>query len=230
MKTIGLIGGTSWESTVTYYEQINQLMNQRLGGLHSAKILLTSVDFSQIEAYQRSDDWEQAGLVLADEAMKLEKLGADFILICTNTMHKVFEQVQKSLSVPVLHIADATIATLKEHGMKRVGLLGTKYTMTQDFYKQRIIEADIDVLLPDNRGIKLVNDVIFNELVLGKITQDSKSQYLKIISSLVEQGVQGIILRCTEIGLLINQEDVEVPIFDTTLIHSKQAVDVALHK
>lgn len=145
-------------------------------------------------------------------------------------MHKVFEQVQKSLSIQVLHIADATISALKQHGIKRVGLLGTKYTMTQDFYKQRILEADIDVLLPDNRAIQLVNDVIFNELVLGKIMMDSKSQYLKIISDLVKQGAQGIILGCTEIVLLINQEDVAVPVFDTTLIHAKQAVEEELYK
>lgn len=228
MKTIGLIGGMSWESTVTYYEQINQLVNQQLGGLHSAKILLASVDFNEIEAYQRSSEWEKNGNILADEAIKLEKGGADFILICTNTMHKVFDQVQEKISIPILHIADATIAVLKEHQMKCIGLLGTKYTMEQAFYKVRIMNAEMAVLIPEDDAIDKVNAIIFEELVRGVVRQESKEEYLKIIARMIEQGAQGIILGCTEIGLLITQDDVTVPIFDTTLIHSKQAVREAL--
>ncbi|GGI64379.1 aspartate/glutamate racemase family protein [Enterococcus alcedinis] len=228
MKIIGLIGGMSWESTVTYYEQINQLVNQQLGGLHSAKILLASVDFNEIEAYQRTGEWEKSGNILADEAIKLEKGGADFILICTNTMHKVFDQIQKKVSIPILHIADATIAALKEHQMKRVGLLGTKYTMQQDFYKERIMNAEIAILIPKGDEIDRVNDIIFEELVRGVVRQESKKEYLKVIDSMIARGAQGIILGCTEIGLLVSQEDVTVPIFDTTLIHSEQAVRESL--
>ncbi|MEG0295060.1 aspartate/glutamate racemase family protein [Enterococcus sp.] len=228
MKIIGLIGGMSWESTVTYYEQINQLVNQQLGGLHSAKILLASVDFNEIEAYQRNGEWEKSGNILADEAIKLEKGGADFILICTNTMHKVFDQIQKKVSIPILHIADATIAVLKEQQMKRVGLLGTKYTMQQDFYKERIMNAKIAIFIPEGDEIDRVNDIIFEELVRGVVRKESKKEYLEIIDSMIARGAQGIILGCTEIGLLVSQEDVTVPIFDTTLIHSEQAVRESL--
>lgn len=228
MKIIGLIGGMSWESTVTYYEQINQLVNQQLGGLHSAKILLASVDFNEIEAYQRNGEWEKSGNILADEAIKLEKGGADFILICTNTMHKVFDQIQKKVSIPILHIADATIAVLKEQQMKRVGLLGTKYTMQQDFYKERIMNAKIAIFIPEGDEIDRVNDIIFEELVRGVVRKESKKEYLEIIDRMIARGAQGIILGCTEIGLLVSQEDVTVPIFDTTLIHSEQAVRESL--
>lgn len=228
MKTIGLIGGMSWESTVTYYEQINQLVNQHLGGLHSAKILLASVDFDEIEKYQSQNEWEKSGSILGEIAANLEKAGADVIVICTNTMHKVAEQVQQCISIPLLHIADATIEELTKNEITKVGLLGTKYTMQQDFYKQRLISSNIEVLIPEIASMDVVNEIIFNELVLGKIIAESKQKYIQIINQLIADGAQGIILGCTEIGLFIQQTDVSVPIFDTTLIHSKAAVEYAL--
>lgn len=228
MKTIGLIGGMSWESTVTYYQQINQRMNQALGGLHSAKILLSSVDFHQIEQYQSQNQWGKATELLTEEAIKLEQSGADFILLCTNTMHKVFEQIQAGISIPLLHIADATVQQLQTQQIKKVGLLGTKYTMEQTFYKERIIQAGIDVLVPNEAGIERINKVIFEELVLGKITIDAKKEYLSIINQLIHAGAEAIILGCTEIGLLVQQADVQVPVFDTTFIHAEKAVENAL--
>lgn len=225
----GLIGGMSWESTVTYYEQINQLVNQRLGGLHSAKILLASVDFDEIEKLQSQNEWEKSGQILGEVAKSLEKAGAEFFLICTNTMHKVADQVQEAVTIPMLHIADATIKELNQNKITKVGLLGTKYTMQQDFYKQRILASNIEVLVPESEDIEKINQVIFNELVLGEITPESKQEYQIIIEKLIAAGAQGIILGCTEIGLLIQQDDVTIPIFDTTVIHSKAAVDYALN-
>lgn len=229
MKTIGLIGGMSWESTVTYYEKINELVNHSLGGLHSAKIVLTSVDFSIIEECQKNNEWERSADILTQEALKLEKIGVDFILICTNTMHKNFDQIQARIAIPILHIAEATIEKLQEENISHVGLLGTKYTMEQDFYKKRIIDANIQVLIPQPKEIEVVNDVIFDELVFGEIKPKSKDMYLDIINHLIDRGAEGIILGCTEIGLLIKQEDVTIPIFDTTLIHSEKAVERALN-
>jgi aspartate racemase len=230
MKTIGLIGGMSWESTVTYYQQLNQLVSQKLGGLHSAKILLASVDFDEIEKCQSQNEWEKSGEILAKQARNLEKAGADFILICTNTMHKVADQVQQAINIPLLHIADATITELKKQNISKIGLLGTKYTLKQDFYKQRIIDSGIDVIIPSDEDIEIVNDIIFNELVLGKIKTESKKQYLEIIEKMREDGAQGIILGCTEIGLLIESSDTDLPVFDTTLIHSRVAVEKALQE
>jgi len=230
MKTIGLIGGMSWESTVTYYQILNKTVKQRLGGLHSAKILLYSVDFAQIEAFQAKGQWEESAEVLAQAAENLEKAGADFLVICTNTMHKVAPQVQRRVSVPLLHIAEATAEALKEAGISRVGLLGTRYTMTQDFYKAKLQERGIDVVIPEEAGVELVNRVIYEELCLGIVKEDSRRQFSAIIDSLKDQGAQGVILGCTEIGLLISQGDSSLPVFDTTYIHAEKAAMYALAK
>lgn len=229
MKTIGLIGGMSWESTSTYYQEINKLVNNKLGGFHSAKIILASVDFNEIEECQSHNDWATSGEILGKQAAILENAGADIILICTNTMHKVFDQVQSYVTVPLLHIADATINELKLNDINKVGLLGTKYTLKENFYKERLENASVKVLTPNDEDIETVNDIIFNELVHGLIKSESKMKYAKIIEKLKKSGAQAIILGCTEIGLLINQKDSVLPIFDTTLIHAKNAVDKALY-
>lgn len=227
MKTIGLLGGMSFESTATYYNAINTLVNQRLGGVHSAKLLLSSVDFAEVVQYQQNNDWEQAVTLLGSEAKKLEQAGADFILICTNTMHKVVDKIQSHISIPLLHIADTTITALAQAQMTKVGLLGTKYTMEKDFYKARLKQAGIDVVVPSPSDITIINSIIFDELAIGTISPQSKTQYLTIIDKLASQGVEGIILGCTEIGLLITQDDVTLPLFDTTLIHSTAAVETS---
>ena len=228
MKTIGLIGGMSWESTVTYYQILNETVKQQLGGLHSAKILLYSVDFAQIEEFQARGMWEESAEVLAQAAENLEKAGADFLLICTNTMHKVASQVQQRISIPLLHIAEATADALKEAGISKVGLLGTKYTMTQDFYKAKLVEAGIDVVIPDETGAELVNRVIYEELCLGVVKEDSRQQFSAVIEDLARRGAQGVILGCTEIGLLVSQADAPLPVFDTTRIHAETAALRAL--
>ncbi len=228
MKTIGLLGGMSWESTVTYYQLLNETIKERLGGLHSAKILLYSVDFEEIEACQSSGDWDRSARILGDAALGLERAGADMILICTNTMHKVAPQIQARLHVPLLHIADATADALEKAGVSKVALLGTKYTMCQDFYKSRLIDRGFTVLIPDGTDVELVNHVIFDELCLGVLKPESKAEFLRIIGDLAAQGAQGVILGCTEIGLLISQADTDLPVFDTTLIHAKRAAELAL--
>lgn len=228
MKTIGLIGGMSWESTVTYYQILNETVKQRLGGLHSAKILLYSVDFDEIEKYQSSGEWEKSAEVLSQAAMNLEKAGADFIVICTNTMHKVAPKIQSHISIPIIHIAEATADELIKRGISRVALLGTKYTMTQDFYKDKLLKAGIDVVIPDLAGIETVNDIIYKELCLGIISEASKKKYLEIIGRLAKQGAQGVILGCTEIGLLIQQADTSLPVFDTTRIHAIKAAELSI--
>lgn len=228
MKTIGLIGGMSWESTVTYYQLINEAVKQALGGLHSAKILLYSVDFAEIEEYQAKGFWEESAEVLARAAENLEKAGADFLLICTNTMHKVAPQVQNRVSIPLIHIAEATAEALKAAGITTVGLLGTKYTMTQDFYKQKLIDAGIRVVIPDEAGVELVNRVIYGELCLGIVRDESRQQFVSVIENLKTSGAQGVILGCTEIGLLISQADTALPVFDTTRIHAESAAQFAL--
>ncbi|HCM84527.1 MULTISPECIES: aspartate/glutamate racemase family protein [Enterococcus] len=228
MKTIGLLGGMSWESTVTYYTRINEIVNQKLGGLHSAKIKLASVDFEEIEKCQVANEWEKSGEILGKEALQLEQAGADFLVICTNTMHKVAPQIADYLSIPILHIADATIAELQEKDIKKVALLGTKYTMTQDFYKQKIIESEIEVWIPTEEDIETVNQIIFDELCHGKILSESKAKFIAVIEQVVKAGAEGVILGCTEIGLLIQQMDVTIPVFDTTEIHSQKAVEQAL--
>jgi len=228
MKTIGLIGGMSWESTVTYYQLINESVKKALGGLHSAKILLYSVEFAQIEEMQAAGKWEEAARVLTDAAQALERAGADFILICTNTMHKVAPQVSAGIHVPLMHIAEATAKALLEKGIKRVGLLGTKYTMTQEFYRDKLVEAGLEVLTPDEADMDIVHRVIYDELCLGIVRRESKEEYLRIIGTLAARGAQAVILGCTEIGLLVGQEDMELPVFDTTKIHAEQAVCAAL--
>ncbi|MCM3237387.1 aspartate/glutamate racemase family protein [Heyndrickxia oleronia] len=228
MKTIGLIGGMSWESSVEYYRIINEEVKKRLGRLHSAKCLLFSVDFEEIERFQSEGKWEEAGNLLGDVALSLEKGGADFIVICTNTMHKVVENIEKKISIPILHIADATAKQIKKLNVKTIGLLGTKYTMEQDFYKTRIESNGIKVIIPNDSERELVNKVIYNELCLGSIQQSSREYYKQVIKNLVNNGAEGIILGCTEIGLLIKQEDSEVPLFDTAEIHAIESVKTAL--
>lgn len=228
MKTIGLIGGMSWESTVPYYQIINEAVKNALGGLHSARIILYSVEFDEIEKCQSSGNWERSGEILADAARKLEAAGADFLLICTNTMHKVVPQIQTQIQIPIIHIVDAVADAMMERGVSKVGLLGTKYTMTQDFYKQRLIDQGISVLIPDEEDVDIVNDIIFRELCLGQIRQESRRIYTGIIEKLKNAGAEGIILGCTEIGLLIGQENSVLPVFDTTLIHAQKAAELAL--
>lgn len=228
MKTIGLIGGMSWESTITYYQIINDTVKKCLGGLHSAKILLYSVDFAEIEKCQAKGEWEKSAEILSDAAKSLQAAGADFIVICTNTMHKVAPQIQKEINIPIIHIATATATKLKDDHIKKVGLLGTKYTMTQDFYKEKLIENGIEVVIPDKEDIEIVNDIIYNELCLGIIRKESRKEYMRIIESLKEKGAKGVILGCTEIGLLIKQKDSTLPVYDTTEIHALVAVEEAL--
>ncbi|HIT01358.1 MAG TPA: aspartate/glutamate racemase family protein [Candidatus Enterenecus merdae] len=228
MKTIGLIGGMSWESTAIYYRQINEEVKARLGGLHSAKLLLYSVDFQEIEACQAAGDWARSADILTDAAIRLERAGADFLVICTNTMHKVAPEIQASISIPILHIAQATAQQLLEQGVTTVGLLGTRYTMTQDFYRQKLTQAGIQVILPQEEDLDTVHRVIYDELCQGIVSETSRAEYLRIISKMKQDGAQGVILGCTEIGLLIRQSDVELPVFDTTLIHSKRAALEAL--
>ncbi|PGB02665.1 aspartate/glutamate racemase family protein [Bacillus toyonensis] len=228
MKTIGLIGGMSWESTSEYYRILNEEIKSRLGGLHSAKCLINSVDFEEIERFQSNGDWDGAGEVLGNAAYSLQNGGADFIIICTNTMHKVVEKIKENINIPVLHIADTTAKEIKRKGIQTIGLLGTKYTMEQDFYKSRIEENNIKVIVPLEKNREKINEIIYTELCLGKITSQSREYYKRVIEELVQKGAQGIILGCTEIGLLIKQEDVLVPIFDTTFIHAMEAVNVAL--
>ncbi|ERK50210.1 aspartate racemase [Leptotrichia sp. oral taxon 879 str. F0557] len=223
LKTIGLIGGMSWESTVTYYKIINETIKEKLGGLHSAKCILYSVDFQEIEECQANGNWEKSGEILGEAAYNLEKAGADFIVICTNTMHKVVNQIKEKISIPILHIAEMTAEKILEKGLKNIALLGTKYTMEQDFYKSKLIEKGINVIIPDKNDIEIINEVIYDELCLGTINSDSKKKFLEIVDKLRNKGAEGIILGCTEIGLLIKNEDTDVPLFDTAIIHAEQA-------
>ena len=230
MKTIGLIGGMSWESTVTYYRIVNEVVKEQLGGLHSAKVLLYSVDFQEIEACQANGDWDKSAEILGTAAQNLEKAGADFIVICTNTMHKVVPQIQQKISIPIIHIAEATAEKLKENGIKRVALLGTKYMMKEDFYKAKLIMNKIDVLIPDEEDMEIINHIIYHELCLGIISEGSRNKFINIFGKLEERGAQGVILGCTEIGLLIGQQDTTLPVFDTTQIHATKAAMFAMGK
>ena len=230
MKTIGLIGGMSWESTVTYYQVINETIKKQLGGLHSAKCILYSVDFDEIEKYQAGGEWDKSADILSEAAQALERAGADYIVICTNTMHKVAPEIGRRIHIPILHIADMTAAELQKQGIKKVGLLGTKYTMRQDFYKNILIEQGIEVVIPNDADVDVVNRIIYDELCLGKISEQSKDIYLDIIMKLAQDGAQGIILGCTEIGLLVRQSDTDIPLFDTTLIHAEQAALKSLER
>lgn len=223
MKTIGLIGGMSWESTVTYYQIINETVKKELGGLHSSRCILYSVDFDEIEKCQSCGDWDKSGDILGQAARSLEKAGADFIVICTNTMHKVAPRIQSYISIPLLHIADVTTECLKDRGIKTVALLGTRYTMEQDFYKERLVQSGLQVLIPEEPQREMINHVIFDELCLGTISPESRAGFLAIIRGLGQKGAEGVILGCTEIGLLIRQEDTDIPLFDTTVIHARKA-------
>ncbi len=225
MKTIGMIGGMSWESSLEYYRIINEKVKEELGGFHSARSILYSVDFNEIEKLQHQNRWHELTDIMIDAAVKLEKSGADIIMICTNTMHKMAEEVQNSINVPFIHIADATGETIQNAGLKKTGLLGTKFTMEQDFYKKHLSEKyGIDVIIPDPDDREIVHNTIYNELCVGKIMNSSKQKLLNIIDKLIQNGAQGIILGCTEIPLLIKQPDVSVPVFNTMQIHAEYAV------
>jgi aspartate racemase len=230
MKTIGLIGGMSWESSIEYYRLINEQVRDRLGGNHSAKSVMVSVDFAEIEELQHQGRWAEAAAVLVAAARKLELAGADFVVLCTNTMHKVAEEIQNAIHILFLHIADATAQPILSSGLRNVGLLGTRFTMEESFYKERLKEKfGLNVLIPGEGDREFVHHVIYNELVKGVIKETSRAEFLKIISKLVENGAQGVILGCTEIGLLVKAEDCSVPVFDTTQLHAKAAVDYALN-
>lgn len=229
MKTIGLIGGMSWESTVTYYQVINETVKEKLGGYHSAKVLLYSVDFAELEECLTGGDWDKCCEILSEAAAKLERAGADFILICTNTMHKVADRVQKAITVPLVHIAEAAAYEMNKRKIKKAALLGTKYTMKQAFYKEILEDAGISVIVPDEHDMELMNKIIFDELCLGIISEKSKKECLRVINDLAEKGAQGVILGCTEIGLLIRQEDTTLPVFDTMLIHAEKAAVMAMN-
>ena len=229
MKTIGLLGGMSWESTLEYYQLINQGVKNSLGGLHSAKIILNSVDFEPIEKLQHQGDWAGTAEILIKAARSVEAGGADFILICTNTMHKVAAEIEQAIQIPLVHIADATAEQLASDNIDTVGLLGTSFTMEQDFYKGRLEEKfNLKVITPITEDREIVHNVIYNELCLGNIENHSRTQYLRIIQDLAEQGAQAVILGCTEIGLLVKQADTKIKLFDTTAIHAAKAVELAI--
>lgn len=229
MKTIGLLGGMSWESTSVYYRLINEGIRARLGGLHSAKICLYSVDFDEVERHQRAGNWGALANMLAGYASKIEGAGADFLVICTNTMHNVAPSIEKRIHIPVLHIADATAARIRQEGIASVGLLGTRFTMEQDFYKGRLErEHELRVLIPALRDRQTVNRVIYQELCAGQIVDKSRNAFLRIIRQLAEEGAEAVILGCTEIGLLLRQEDTQTTLFDTTIIHAEQAIERAM--
>jgi aspartate racemase len=229
MKTIGLLGGMSWESTALYYRAINEGVKERLGGLHSAKIAMLSVDFQEIETLQMAGDWGAAGEQLAGAARQVRDAGADFLLICTNTMHKVAPQIEDAIAIPLLHIADATAERIKAAGMHTIGLLGTRFTMEQDFYAGRLREKHgLRVLVPPQEERDIVHRVIYEELVLGQVRDESRQQFLEIMDALQARGAQGVIEGCTEIVMLVQQEHTTIPLFDTTAIHAQSAVELAL--
>lgn len=229
MKTIGMLGGMSWESTASYYEAINEQVKNQLGGLHSAKICLYSVNFSEIETLQHQGRWEETAEILSNAAKNVERAGADFMIICTNTMHKVAQEISSKITIPILHIADATAEQLQTDNIKRVGLLGTRFTMEQDFYKERLInQFGIDVIVPDESEQQIIHDIIYKELCLGEINVTSREKYLTVINNLSNSGAEAVILGCTEIALLVGQDHTDVPLYDTTKIHAQHAVNLAL--
>jgi len=229
MKTIGMIGGMSWESSIEYYRITNQRVREKLGGLHSAKSVMVSGDFAEIEVLQSSGRWDEATQMMVDAALQVQRGGADFLMICTNTMHRMAEEVRAALQIPLLHIADATAARVKQAGMTKIGLLGTRFTMEEDFYRGRLESLHgLQVLVPDAAGRDLVHRVIYDELVLGQTKPTSRAEFTRIIGQMQSEGAQGVILGCTEIGLLVKQGDVDLPLFDTTRIHAEAAVDAAL--
>jgi len=227
VQTIGLLGGMSWESTVTYYQELNRGVRARLGGLHSAPCLMISVDFAVVERMQERGAWDEAGRYLAECARRLERGGAGCVVLCTNTMHRVYGDLCQAVSIPVLHIADGTARQLKAAQVKTVGLLGTRYTMEQDFYSSRLAQQGFEVLVPDPAGRAIVHDVIYDELCLGQVSGESRDAYLRIVSSLAARGAEAVILGCTEIGLLLNAANCPLPVFDTTLLHVQAALDWA---
>ena len=228
MKVIGLLGGMSWESTVPYYQVINETVREQLGGLHSAKIVLFSVDFAEIEEMQAAGRWDEAGALLAKAAAAVDRAGADFLVICTNTMHIVADQIAKALTIPILHIADTTAAVMKKANVRTVGLLATKFTMEKDFYRSRIEAHGFRVLVPDADDRLLVHRIIYDELCLGRIEETSRQEYCRVIDKLVAAGAEGIVFGCTEIGLLVGPSDSSVPVFDTTAIHARAAAELAI--
>jgi len=229
MKTIGLIGGMSWESSSEYYRIINETIKEKLGGLHSAKCILYSVDFEDIANLQHQGKWEELTKLMIDFAQKLERAGADLIVICTNTMHKMAEEIQNNINIPLLHIADVTAEKIIAKGLSKLGLLGTEFTIEEDFYKKRLKERyNLDVIIPSDIDRKIIDNIIYNELCLGVRKESSKEKFKEVIKKLISDGADGLILGCTEIPLLISQKDVEAPLFDTTTIHSKAAVEFAL--
>lgn len=229
MKTIGLIGGMSWESSLEYYRIINEQVKEKLGGLHSAKSLMYSLDFDLIEKLQQQEKWDELTSIMIKAAQDLEKGGADFVLICTNTMHKMADDVQDNINIPLLHIADTTAERIKEKSLKKVGLLGTNFTMEKDFYKGRLTNKHgLEVIVPKKEDRQIIHQIIYQELCLGEIKSSSRDQYVKILNKLVDSGAEAVILGCTEIPLLVHQEDVNIPLFDTTSIHAETAVEYAL--
>jgi len=229
MKTIGLLGGMSWESTESYYRLLNETVKERLGGLHSAKVVLHSVDFAEIEQLQHLGEWDKTAEILKKAAQGLEKAGADFILICTNTMHLVAPQIQAGINIPLLHIADATAEEIVKANIQKIGLLGTAFTMEEDFYKGQLQNKyHLDVITPNSNDRKIVHQIIYDELCLGNIQNNSRKEYLRIIDDLVKQGAEAIILGCTEIALLIEPQHTKVKLFDTTRIHALKAIEIAL--
>lgn len=229
MQTIGLIGGMSWESTVPYYRQVNETIKERLGGLHSAKVILYSVDFHDIEQLQHAGNWKAAGELLADAALALEAAGADFLVLCTNTMHIVAAAIEAAVRIPLFHIADPTAAEIKQAGFSTVGLLGTRFTMEQDFYRDRLRERHgLQVLIPTREDREIIHRVIYEELCLGRVVSESRVEYRRVMTELTARGAEAIILGCTEISLLVSQQDSEIPLFDTTRIHARKAAERAL--
>jgi aspartate racemase len=229
VQVIGLIGGMSWESTIPYYREINETVKRRLGGLHSAKIILYSVDFHEIERLQHAGNWRDAAILLAQAATVLESAGADFLVLCTNTMHKVASDIEAAVRIPLLHIADPTAHEIRKAGVSKVGLLGTRFTMEQDFYKERLQQRHgLQVLIPDSPDRDKVHAIIYEELCLGIVKPASRQVYQRVIAGLIDQGAEAVILGCTEISLLVGQQDAQVPLFDTTAIHARQAAESAL--
>jgi aspartate racemase len=229
MKTIGMIGGMSWESSLEYYRIVNEAIKGKLGGFHSAKCILYSMDFEEVEKLQHMGDWDELTRLMMDAAQRLESAGADFVIICTNTMHKMADEVQGAIRIPVLHIVDVTAEAIKGNGQTRVGLLGTKFTMEQDFYKGRLRDTHgLEVLIPRADERQVVHDILYSELCLGEVKELSKDKFKNVIQNLVDRGAQGVILGCTEIPLIVSQDDYEIPVYDTTTLHAQAAVDLAL--
>jgi aspartate racemase len=229
MKTIGLIGGMSWESTAEYYRIVNEAVKEKLGGFHSARIVLYSVDFAEVEAFQHRGQWDRAVVLLTEAARRVEAAGADFALLCTNTMHRVFDELQKNLRIPLVHIADVTGREITARGLRRVGLLGTRFTMEQEFYKGKLTaDYGLEILIPGEAERQAVHAILYDELCLGEVIEASRKVFKKIIRGLEDRGAQGVILGCTEIPLIVHQRDYKIPLFDTTDLHARAAVELAL--